>query len=115
MTEDTGSDAAKRPHEVEIALLKERIRTSERRDSAMAATLSTIADKLSKIETSLALGGQRMDQIDTHLESTDKNLAAVVTEVAAINSDKRAATGLVASVISFIGTAATAVWVGMKS
>ncbi len=115
MTEDIGSDASKRPHEVEIALMKQRIRASESRDTKMVETLDEIVDKLSKIETSLALGGQRMDQIDEHLKSTDKNVTTIATEVSAIHEDKRSAGALIAGVLSFIGTAATAIWVGFKS
>lgn len=104
-----------------LAVLVERMRGYEQRQSearerdiVMVSTLGQINQTLGDIRTDLALVKRRDDEIDDHLEATDKRVEDVHAEVAAINADKRSVAALVASVVSTIGTVATAIWVSMK-
>ncbi len=118
MTEDIGSDKHSKYSSQEVAVFAERMRSYERREKEASARDQLILDTLSKINqslngvtTQLAVGQVRMDQIDTHLESTDttvENLRAVV------DGDKRGPVALILGTISGLGTAATAIWVALK-
>ena len=107
MTEDIGSDAAKRPHEVEIALLKERIRESYKRDAQILSTLGEIKNEQIRQATMLALGNQRFDAIEESQEDTTARLLL-------IENDKRGPVALIFGTISAIGVAVVAVWTGLK-
>ena len=108
MTEDIGSDAHKRPHDVEIALLKERIRESYKRDAQIMARLDEIKAEQIRQATMLALGNQRFDAIEENQEDT-------IDRLLLIENDKRGPVALIFGTISAIGTAVVAVWMGMKS
>ena len=114
MTEEIGSGSQKRPSqpEIKIALLEERLREAAKRDSIIAGQLAMMVSTLSRMETSLALGEQRMNQIDEHLKSTDTDLTTLKTSV---ESDKRGPVALILGTISGLGTAATAIWMAIKS
>ncbi len=118
MTEEIGSDKHSKHSSQEIAVFAERMRSYERRekeastrDQLILETLSKINQSLNGVTTQLAVGQVRMDQIDTHLESTDttvENLRAVV------EGDRRGPVALILGTISGLGTAATAIWVALK-
>lgn len=112
MTEsDIGSDKHKRPSSAEIevaermAIMRERIRQSDARDVAMSTKMDLIIGKLSQIETNLALGNQRFDKI----EEDHKSLKDDTTDrLNAIEADKRGPVAIVLSVLSALGSGATA-------
>jgi hypothetical protein len=113
----------------EIAVMAERMRGYEARqaeatarDQLMMGILTRIEGSVSGINTQLAVGTRRMDEIDRHLANTDTmvnnlkketndSLAVLRDEVTAINADKRSVTALVTSLLSFLGTAAGIAWV----
>lgn len=108
MTEDIGSDAAKRPQEVEIALLKERIREAGKRDAEIIRALNEIRNEQTRQATMLALGNQRFDAIEGKQSDTTERLIL-------IENDKRGPVALIFGTISAIGTSAVAIWMGFKS
>lgn len=118
MTEDIPSDRHTKHSSQEIAVFHERMKNYERREKEAAArdqlileTLNKINATLGGVDTKLAVGQVRMDQIDQHLEHTDttvSNLQAI------IESDRRGPVALILGTLSGIGTAATAIWVGIK-
>lgn len=108
MTEDIGSDAAKRPQEVEIALLKERIRESYKRDAQIMSRLDEIKAEQIRQATMLALGNQRFDAIEESQDETTERLLL-------IENDKRGPVALIFGTISAIGVAAVAIWTGFRS
>ena len=107
MTEDIGSDAAKRPQEIEIALLKERMREASKRDAQIMARLDDIKAEQIRQATMLALGNQRFDAIEESQEDTTARLLL-------IENDKRGPVALIFGTISAIGVAIVAVWTGLK-
>lgn len=118
MTEEIPSDRhRKNPSSAEIevaermAVIKERLRHADSRDTIMSTQLDIIIGKLSKIETGMAVGERRMNEIDKHLENTDTALEALkvatATSIEAIkktvDEDKR---GPVAIILSTLGALA---------
>ena len=118
MTEEIPSDRHTKHSSQEIAVFHERMKNYERdrkeanaRDQLILDTLGSIRSTLATINTQLAVGELKMEQIDKHLEHTDttvSNLQAV------IESDRRGPVALILGTLSGIGTAATAIWVGIK-
>ncbi len=86
------------------ALLIGHIQNSDARHAQLLATFNQ-----HNLED--AVVHQKVLQIDTHLENTDANVANLT---ASVDGDRRSALGLVMGVLSGIGTAATAIWVGIK-
>lgn len=112
MTEEIGSDAGKRPQEVEIAILKERVREAGKRDATIMVQLDIILSKISKVETGMIIGERRFDAIeDRHRETTD-SLNAVISRVDAIEASAAGVANRViggAGVVGFL--VAAAAWV----
>lgn len=112
MTEDIPSDRHEKRSSQEIAVFSERLRNYERRekeatyrDQLILDTLGRIKETLSAVNTQLALGDQRMDQIDHHLKATDttvSNLQAV------LEADKRGPVAIVLATVSALATGAVA-------
>src|SRR3954470_17825987 len=74
MTEDIGSDAAKRPQAVEIAILKERIREAARRDEALIKAQAEMVKSVNEILLMMRDGNARMGAIETLQEDTTNRL-----------------------------------------
>lgn len=106
--DDIGSDAARRPQEVEIALLKERIREASKRDGEILRALEEIRLEQTRQATMLALGNQRFDAIEGRQDETTERLVLV-------ENDKRGPVALIFGTISAIGTSAVAIWMGFRS
>ena len=118
MTEsDIGSDRHTKHSSQEVAVFHERMKNYERRekeatvrDQLILDTLGSIRNTLATINTQLAVGELKMEQIDRHLEHTDttvSNLQAV------IENDRRGPVALILGTLSGLGTAATAIWVAL--
>ncbi len=103
MTEDIGSDAHKRPQEIEIALLKERAREASKRDTIILAQLDIVISKCSKMEVSLALGEREFEALNAKYNDTTDRLDIIEAELKA--ATKRDPVALWTS----IGAAGTAV------
>lgn len=112
MTEDIGSDAAKRPQEVEIAIMKERVREAAKRDATIMVQLDIILSKISKVETGILIGERRFDAIEEkHSETTD-SLRMVIGRVDAIEASGSAITNKVLGGVGVLGfLAAAAAWI----
>ncbi len=118
MTEDIPSDRHTKYSSQEVAVLAERQKQHERREKESAArdqlileTLGQIRATLATMDTKLAVGAVRMDQIDEHLENTDTTVANLQ---AVVENDKRSPMALILGTLSGLGTAATAAWVAIK-
>ena len=118
MTEEIPSDRHTKHSSQEIAVFAERMKNYERRekeaqvrDQLILETLSKINQTLAGVDTKLAVGSVRMDQIDDHLENTDTTVANLQ---AVIESDRKGPVGIILGTLSGLGTAATAIWVAIK-
>ena len=107
MTEEIGSDKHRSNPEIKMAVLEERMREARERDRVLLQSNADVKDAVNEIKTMLALGEQRMKAIETSQEDT-------TARVLAIENDKRSVAGIVAGVISGIGTIATAIWVFVR-
>jgi hypothetical protein len=107
MNEDIGSDAHKRPSqpEIKMAVMEERLKEARIRDATILTQLDILIGKMSKIETGMAIGDRRMNEIDKHLESTDTSLEALKKSV---EDDKRSPLAIVLATISALGAGAVA-------
>lgn len=122
MTEEIGSDRheTRRPTEElpALDLMKYQIRQGQKNHEALTKEVRDgfreIRDLVTKHMSDLRVGEVRMDQIDEHLENTDKNVLAIGAEVAAINADKRSTGAIVASILASLGTIGTIIWVAVK-
>lgn len=112
MTEEIGSDAKKRPHEVEIAILKERARESAKHDTAIMVQLDIIISKISRVETSLIIGERRFEAIEgKHKEATD-HLRLLADRMDAIEKQGAGVSNKILGGVGVLGfLAAAAAWV----
>lgn len=104
MTEDIGSDKHKRQpsQEIEVAVIKERLREAGKRDELILSTLTAIKEEQAKQGTMLALGNQRFDAIEELQEDTSTRIVALDARVVAVETDKRGPIALIFSTLAAI-------------
>ena len=97
---DTTPLQAHRHEDVTIALLGHRMKAVEAMCARSVEQGDALLTQLADIKTSLALGNQRMNEVDKHLEATD-------SRVTTIEGDKRGTAGMwtsIAAALAAIGS-----------
>jgi len=92
---DTTPLSAHRSQEATIAVVLERLKTIDAKCDRCIEQNDDITRQVSKIDTDLALGNQRMNAIDKHLEATD-------TRVTTVEGDRKATAGLWGGIIALL-------------
>lgn len=119
MTEsDIGSDKHRRPSsaEIDMAVYKDRVKRMDADQNRLEDKMDSALRVLSQIETNLALGNQRFDKIEEAHRAlkgdTTARLDAIeanaIKRIEALESDKRGPVAIVLSVLSALGSGATA-------
>lgn len=122
MTQDIGSGNHKRPSSADIetaekmAVMRERLANAKARDEEIMRTLSAIQKEQAQTNILLALGNQRFDAIEashkSFKEDTTTRLDAIESSankrIEALEADKRGPVAIVLSVLSALGSGATA-------
>lgn len=80
MTQDIGSDAHKRPPEVKMAIMEERLREARERDRVIISQLDTLLAKVSKVETGMAVGEREFAALKTAQQETTDRLDIIEDE-----------------------------------
>lgn len=107
MTEDIGSDKHKRPsQEIEVAIIKERLREAAKRDEALLSSNAEIVKSINEMKLILNEGKHRMNALETLQDETS-------TRITVLEQDKRGPIAIIMATLSAIG-AGVAAWIGVK-